>query len=158
MGAVTNKAVCRRILASCEDLLVPGAIRTLADRPVRRPIEIVHNKNILNDPYNPYQGRYEGDEDSKRKPAYHNGTAWTWIFPCYCEAWVKTYGSNGTETALAWLASSFRLINQGCAGHVPEILDGDFPHKPRGCDAQAWGASELLRVWTLTVKNYKSTA
>jgi len=26
-------------------------------------------------------------------------------------------------------------------------LDGDFPHTPRGCDAQAWGASELLRVW-----------
>jgi glycogen debranching enzyme len=32
---------------------------------------------------------------------------------------------------------------------VPEILDGDFPHKQRGCDAQAWGASEIVRVWKL---------
>ncbi|MBU0545068.1 MAG: hypothetical protein KKH97_07005, partial [Proteobacteria bacterium] len=31
--------------------------------------------------------------------------------------------------------------------HIPEILDGDYPHKSRGCDAQAWGASEALRVW-----------
>ncbi|MGD9249337.1 MAG: amylo-alpha-1,6-glucosidase [Desulfobacteraceae bacterium] len=32
-------------------------------------------------------------------------------------------------------------------GHVPEILDGDAPHAQGGCDAQAWGVSELLRVW-----------
>ena len=29
---------------------------------------------------------------------------------------------------------------------IVEILDGDFPHLPRGCDAQAWGASEVARV------------
>ena len=49
-------------------------------------------------------------------------------------------------TRLAWLAGSVRLINAGCVNHLPEILDGDFPHKQRGCDAQAWGASEFLRV------------
>jgi starch synthase (maltosyl-transferring) len=32
-------------------------------------------------------------------------------------------------------------------GHLPEIVDGDAPHEQRGCDAQAWGVSELLRVW-----------
>ncbi|MGZ4975360.1 MAG: amylo-alpha-1,6-glucosidase, partial [Limisphaerales bacterium] len=30
---------------------------------------------------------------------------------------------------------------------VPEILDGDAPHTERGCDAQAWGVLEALRVW-----------
>jgi glycogen debranching enzyme len=39
------------------------------------------------------------------------------------------------------------LIETGCLGQVPEILDGDYPHRHRGCDAQAWGVSELLRVW-----------
>jgi len=39
------------------------------------------------------------------------------------------------------------LVNRGCIGHVPEILDGDAPHRQRGCNAQAWGASEMLRVW-----------
>ncbi len=37
----------------------------------------------------------------------------------------------------------------GCVGHIPEILDGDAPHIQRGCDAQAWGATEALRVWKL---------
>ncbi|OQX09174.1 MAG: hypothetical protein BWK80_47200, partial [Desulfobacteraceae bacterium IS3] len=93
-------------------------------------------------------------EDTRRKPAYHNGTAWTWVFPSYCEAYIKTYGSGCKgaptarpyETALAWLSSTMRLINTGCAGHIPEITDGDYPHTQRGCDAQAWGMSEFLRV------------
>jgi len=147
LGAVTDTTACRNIVSACEKLLIPGAIRSLADRPVRRPLTIMHNRRKINDPHHPYQGKYLGDEDTKRKPAYHNGTAWTWLFPTFCEAWVKTYGENGKETALAWLSSSTRLMDQGCAGHMPEILDGDFPHKQRGCDAQAWGASELLRVW-----------
>ena len=147
LGAVTDTTVSRKIVTACEELLVPGAIRSLADRTVRRPLAIVHQQRVINDPHNPYQGKYAGDEDSRRKPAYHNGTAWTWLFPTFCEAWIKAYGDKGKETALAWLASSTVLINQGCAGHVPEILDGDFPHRQRGCDAQAWGASELLRVF-----------
>ena len=147
LGAVTETQMARQILAACEELLVPGAIRSLADRPVGRPFEIMRNGKLLIDPYHPYRGKYEGDEDTQRKPAYHNGTAWTWLFPSFCEAWAIVYGQKGAQTALAWLSSSARLLEQGCVGHIPEILDGDFPHAPRGCDAQAWGASELLRVW-----------
>ncbi len=149
LGAVSDLTVCRMIVAACEELLIPGAMRSLADRPVRRPLVIEHRGKTINDPHYPYQGKYAGDEDTKRKPAYHNGTAWTWMFPSYCEAWVKAYGKNGKKTALGWLASSARLVSTGCIGHVPEILDGDFPHQPRGCDAQAWGASEIVRVWKL---------
>ena len=65
------------------------------------------------------------------------------------EAWIKAYGKKGKKTALSWLASSARLVSMGCIGHVPEILDGDLPHQPKGCDAQAWGASEIVRVWKL---------
>ncbi len=138
---------CRRVLTACETLLVPGAIRSLADRPVSRPHKILHHGRLLNDPQNPYQGHYLGDEDTRRKPAYHNGTAWTWVFPSFCEAWALTYGKPGHATALAWLASSTRLLNRGCCAQMPEIVDGDAPHPQRGCDAQAWGVSELLRVW-----------
>jgi starch synthase (maltosyl-transferring) len=147
LGAVIDRRVCAQILSSCEQLLIPGAIRSLAHRPVRHPHPVIHQGKLLNDPQNPYQGRYFGDEDTQRKLAYHNGTAWTWPFPSYCEAWVMTYGESGCETAAAWLKSSIRLIDQGCIGHLPEILDGDFPHHQRGCDAQAWGISELYRVW-----------
>ena len=147
LGAVSDKQICRRILAACEELLVPGAIRSLADRTVSHPIEIVHRNQVINDPHNPYQREYTGDEDTRRKPAYHNGTAWTWLFPSFCEAWVQSYGDDGQAAALAWLSSGVRLLDSGCLGHIPEIMDGDAPHTPRGCDAQAWGASELLRVW-----------
>jgi len=41
------------------------------------------------------------------------------------------------------------LFATGCLGHLPEILDGDAPHAARGCDAQAWGVTEALRVWKL---------
>jgi hypothetical protein len=62
-------------------------------------------------------------------------------------AWAATYGPDGRDAALAWLSSSILLIDRYCVGHVPEILDGHAPHHQRGCDAQAWGVSELLRVW-----------
>ena len=147
LKAIDDEAICRKILAACEELLVPGAIRSLADRPVVQPLEIRHGHHLLNDPHRPYQGRYIGDEDTQRKPAYHNGTAWTWLLPSYCEAWSATYGKSAKETALSLLCSSTRIISGGCVGHFPEILDGDYPHQQRGCDAQAWGASEWLRVW-----------
>jgi starch synthase (maltosyl-transferring) len=149
LGAVSDPAMCRKIVAACEELLVPGAVRSLADRPVSRPMPIYHNGRTINNPHHPYQGQYSGEEDLKRKPAYHNGTAWTWLFPSYCEAWVTAYGDKGKNTALSWLASSARLVTQGCVGHLPEIMDGNFPHRHRGCDAQAWGASEFIRVWKL---------
>jgi len=147
LGAVSDKAKCRKIVSACEELLIPGGIRSLADREVRYPLPIVHSGNTVNNPMHPYQGIYAGDEDTKRKPAYHNGTAWAWVFPSFSEAWFRVYGNEGKATALALLASSSRQLNHGCIGHVPEIMDGDYPHLQRGCDAQAWGASELLRVW-----------
>ncbi len=148
LGAIADRTVCRAVVDACRQLVVPGAIRSLADRPVRHPLEIWHQGRLLNDPHHPYQGTYTGDEDTRRKPAYHNGTAWTWPFPVFCEAWVQAYGPRAAGTARAWLASSLRLLRGGCAGHIPEILDGDFPHTPRGCDAQAWGLSEFVRVET----------
>ena len=69
------------ILEDCSRLLVPGGIRSLAPTPVNVPIRIEHRGQLLNDPWHPYWGRYEGDEDTRRKPAYHNGTAWGWQMP-----------------------------------------------------------------------------
>jgi glycogen debranching enzyme len=34
-------------------------------------------------------------------------------------------------------------------GSVSEIFEGDAPHVPNGCIAQAWGVAEVLRVWRL---------
>ena len=143
----------RSIIAAAErHLLVPGALRTLAPKPVRVPLPIVGARGVaLNDPHAPYFGHYDGDEDSRRKPAYHNGTAWVWWLPIYCEALVAAWQGDpaAIAAARAVLGSTGRLLSEGCVGQLPEILDGDAPHTQRGCDAQAWSVTETLRVWLM---------
>jgi predicted glycogen debranching enzyme len=133
-------------------LVIPGALRTLAPLRVSVPLPIYGNHGrLLNDPSAPYWGHYEGDEDTRRKPAYHNGTAWTWTFPVLCEALAQAwdFSPEAVAAAKAYLGSMDRLLQEGCIGQLPEIIDGDLPHTQRGCDAQAWGVTEALRVWKL---------
>ena len=141
--------LAREICGASARLLVPGAIRSVADRATACDFSVRSAAGApLNDPHNPYKGRYEGDEDSSRKPAYHNGTAWTWCFPAYAEAMAANGGTEeARRAALSLLGSSAALFESGCLGHLPEIADGDAPHAQRGCCAQAWGVSELYRVW-----------
>ncbi|WP_022667558.1 amylo-alpha-1,6-glucosidase [Desulfospira joergensenii] len=146
LGVIDQKNMARRAVEACLGLLVPGGIRSLADQRIEVPLQIFHRGRLLKDPHFPYSGRYLGDEDTQRKPAYHNGTAWTWPFPVFCEAWAQIFGKKSHPTCLAWLGSVIQIMRTGAAGYIPEILDGDFPHSPRGCDAQAWGVSETARV------------
>lgn len=149
-GQLTGDRARRCVAAARQHLVVPGALRSLAPLPAEPPLPI-HGPHggLLNDPANPYWGRYEGDEDTRRKPAYHNGTAWTWTFPSFCEALVVAHEHQAAAIAAAraYLGSMDRLLEEGCFGQLPEVIDGDAPHAQRGCDAQAWGATEALRVW-----------
>ncbi|MBR5681061.1 MAG: glycogen debranching protein, partial [Clostridia bacterium] len=150
LGLVEDPKLRRGILLNTSELLVPGGIRSLADRPVKYPLPIYGTDGkLLNDPQHPYQGHYCGDEDTRRKVAYHNGTAWTWQMPLFPEAYYITHGAFGRATAISLLSSMSVQLDNGCIMHMPEILDGDYPHKARGCDAQAWGLSEYYRVWKL---------
>jgi predicted glycogen debranching enzyme len=146
----------RRLVAASErHLVIPGALRSLAPLPVRPPLRIAGSDGQpLFNPDQPYHGHYRGDEDTRRKPAYHNGTAWTWTFPMFCEALVRAhdFAPAATAAARAYLGSIDRLLGEGCLGQLPEIIDGDAPHTQRGCDAQAWGACEALRVLRLLTK------
>ena len=150
LGLVTGDRARRCVAAAAKFLVVPGALRSLAPLPVSVPQPVTGNDGRpLNDPLQPYWPCYEGDEDTRRKPAYHNGTAWTWTFPSFCEALARAWdcGPEAVAAAKAYLGSVDQLMRQGCAGQIPEILDGDAPHRQRGCDAQAWSATEALRVW-----------
>ena len=130
LDALPSDATALRagVLAATERLLVPGGVRSLA----------------AGQPH--YKGVYAGDEDTVRKPAYHNGTVWAWPFPLYAEAAVQA-GVLTRAQALSLLASSVENLNAGCVCQLSEIADGDAPHAQKGCRAQAWSASELLRVW-----------
>ncbi len=146
LGAVQDRALGADILRACAALLVPGAIRSLADRPVRAPLPIRNRGALLNDPLRPYWGAYRGDEDTRRKPAYHNGTAWVWPYPSFAEALPIVFGARALPVARAYAAAVEPMLNAGCARHLPEIADGDAPHAQRGCGAQAWSVSEAYRV------------
>jgi glycogen debranching enzyme len=152
LGLVAGDRARRAVAACARHLLVPGGLRSLAPLPISVALPIPAPwGGLLNDPLHPYQGHYEGDEDTRRKPAYHNGTAWVWLLPLLCEALDLAWDGDpaARATARAWLGSVVPLLDSGCLGQLPELLDGDAPHTPRGCDAQAWSASEALRVWEL---------
>lgn len=149
LGAVKDPAKRQAILGSAEELLVPGGIRSLASRPVSYLLPVRRNGEQLNDPANPYQGVYRGPEDTARKVAYHNGTVWCWPFPAYCEALYLIGGEPVRKRALALLMSSAHYFESGVPGQLPEVADGDYPHKPGGCAAQAWSVSEFFRVYRM---------
>ncbi len=152
LGLISGERAKRCVEAAQKFLVVPGGLRSLAPLPVAVPLPIFSNDGrLINDPRNPYWPRYEGDEDTRRKPSYHNGTAWTWTFPVFCEALARAwdFSPEAVAAAKSYLGSSEKILNEGCLGQIPEILDGDAPHTQRGCDAQAWGVTENLRVWKL---------
>lgn len=152
LGLVTGQRARRTVAAARDHLVIPGALRSLAPLPVDPPLPVhAADGHLLNDPGHPYWGRYEGDEDTRRKPAYHNGTGWVWTFPSYCEALVRAWDWEpaAIAAAKAYLGSTAPHLDTGCLGHLAEVMDGDAPHTERGCDAQAWSATEVLRVWRL---------
>ena len=151
-GLFRGRRAQRAVQAALRHLAVPGAVRSLAPLPTNLPLPVRNAAGqLLNDPRHPYWGRYEGDEDTRRKPAYHNGTAWTWTLGILCEALLRAweFSPQSKAAARAYLQTSRGLMQTGCIGQIPEILDGDAPHTQRGCDAQAWGVTETIRVWKM---------
>jgi predicted glycogen debranching enzyme len=92
-----------------------------------------------------YQGRYVGDQRA-RDAAYHQGTVWGWLLGPFALAHFRVY--NDLAAALRYLEPLGRNISAYGLGTLAEIFDGDPPHTPRGCIAQAWTVGELLRAWS----------
>jgi len=45
-----------------------------------------------------------------------------------------------------WLSPLKNHLCNAGLGHISEIFDGDVPHRPIGCIAQAWSVAEVLRT------------
>ena len=95
-----------------------------------------------------YIGRYYGNQ-YERDRAYHQGTVWAWLIGPYLSAYTQAYA--GAEGACAYIEGLFKpfyghLLDAG-VGTVSEIFDGDAPHTPRGCIAQAWSVGEIVRAY-----------
>ena len=115
------------------DLLTPHGLRSLSPRDSR------------------FRGVYEGDQWS-RDSAYHQGTVWAWPLGAFLEAHLNVHNhSNEAKTQVrAWLSPLIAHLDEAGVGSISEIFDGDAPFYPRGCFAQAWSVSEVLRLWILS--------
>jgi glycogen debranching enzyme len=124
-----------------EHLLTPYGLRSLA------PI----------DPQ--YRGRYTGDPLS-RDGAYHQGTVWAWLMGPFLSAYVKVNGDRpaARDQASEWLAHLRDHLSDAGLGHISEIFDGDAPHRPVGCIAQAWSVAEVLRAYVEDVRGLRPDA
>ena len=95
-----------------------------------------------------YCGKYTGNR-WQRDCAYHQGTVWPWLIGPYCDAYAKVNGTGKTQRKEIAKIIQPLLDHLGGAGlgTVAEIFDGNAPHRPVGCFAQAWSVSELLRAY-----------
>ncbi len=93
-----------------------------------------------------YRRRYGGSWESRDR-SYHQGTVWAWLLGAFIEAYLKVEGQAPLSLAKAkqWLEGFSNHLYQACIGQVNEIFDGEAPHTPRGCVAQAWSVAEVLR-------------
>lgn len=123
-----HREACQALTAVRTHLLTPVGLRTL-------------------DPSHPaYHGAYLGPPDI-RDQAYHQGCVWPWLWGPWLDAVAVNEGGQAARreaNALARVVHT-ELIRNGL-GTLPEIYDGDAPHTPRGCFAQAWSVSETLRA------------
>jgi predicted glycogen debranching enzyme len=120
----------RAVVDACRrDLLTPYGLRTLS-------------------PHDPRYRRRYGNSWESRDRSYHQGTVWAWLMGPFIEAYMKVNGGgrDAVEQARRWLAAFEGHLREAGLGSVSEIFDGDAPHAPRGCYAQAWSVGEVLRA------------
>jgi predicted glycogen debranching enzyme len=125
-----KSAIAKRLLNAVKDRLYTSfGLRTL-------------------DPADPnYRGRYCPGDQNHRDGAYHQGTVWTWLLGAFIEAHLKVFADR--EAALQLIEPLLGSLTEYGLGTIGEIFDGDFPHTPNGCIAQAWSVAEVLRAYKL---------
>jgi len=97
-----------------------------------------------------YIGKYRGGW-VQRDTAYHNGTVWTWLLGPFIKAFLKLKNYDAEWRSFAFKNFLQQLFHEEIfragLGNVSEIFDGDPPHEPNGCIAQAWSVAEPLRAY-----------
>jgi predicted glycogen debranching enzyme len=128
-----DESMNRRIVDFVQaDFLTPSGLRTLS----------------RSDPQ--YKGSYMGTM-RQRDQAYHNGTVWPWLLGPLTTAFIRSNGC--TSDNINFASNNFikplfeKQVAQAGLGTISEIFNGDPPHTPQGCIAQAWSVAEPLRAY-----------
>ena len=133
------------------ELLEPREARAVVDVCARELWTPVGLRSLA--PTHPaYVAHYRGGP-RERDAAYHQGTVWSWLLGPFALAHFHVYGD--AKRALRSLEGIEGHLRGACIGQVSEIFDGDAPHAPEGCFAQAWSVAEVLRAF-LEISNPES--
>ena len=134
-ASLTHKLIegqqAREMLSVVErELLTPFGLRTLSPRDSQ------------------YRGRYAGGVE-ERDAAYHQGTVWPWLMGPFVSAWYEAYGKepSARQHCLQWLSALREYRTNEGMNHLPEVFDGNPPHQPGGCRAQAWSLAMLIQTF-----------
>lgn len=106
-----------------------------------------------------YRSKCGGSWESRDR-AYHQGTVWAYLMGPFIEAYLKVEGDKLLTLAQAndYIQALEPHLHEAAIGFVNEIFDGDAPHAPRGCVAQAWSVAELLRAKQLLAEYSRKLA
>jgi len=124
--------------------LLEGAEAAAVVDAVGRALLTTHGLRSLSPDAPGYHAAYGGGV-LQRDSAYHQGTVWAWLLGAYAEAVHRVSGD--AEEGLRLLRPFEHHLRDAGLGTISEIFEGDPPHLPRGCIAQAWSVAEALRVW-----------
>jgi len=111
--------------------------------------------------FTPYGLRTLSPKDSKfkkkyfggvneRDRAYHQGTVWAWLLLPLAKTWLIAFNDKPVDEKINHLSYLIEKLRNGYKrGHiasVAEVWDGDKPHFPKGCPAQAWSVSSIYSI------------
>lgn len=94
-----------------------------------------------------YHRHYAGGP-VERDEAYHQGTAWGWLLGPLAIAHYRVHRDAAQARRL--LQPLLGQLWTSGVGSLSEVFDGEEPHAPNGCFAQAWTVAEALRAWRAT--------
>ena len=104
-----------------------------------------------------YKAFYKGDR-IERDRCYHQGTVWAFLIGPFISSYLKV-NNNSVESQLraSLMIEPFikHMHEEECLGSISEVFDGDMPHNPGGCFAQAWSVAEILRCYVEDIKGQK---
>jgi predicted glycogen debranching enzyme len=113
-----------------DELLTPYGLRTLTPR----------NSS--------FKKKYIGSQ-TQLDMSYHQGTVWAWLLGPFVETFVLINKKKMKKAELKSSIDAFidrfkQGILKGHISSVAEVWDGDNPHFPKGCPAQAWSVAALM--------------
>ena len=89
---------------------------------------------------------------AQRDYAYHQGTAWPWLFGFYVEACLKLYKRTRLSFIERQMVGYEDEMFCHCVGTLPELFDGNPPFHGRGAISFAMNVAEILRTLELLEK------